>query len=257
MRGRVRGVAVVLVAVGLSGAGCGVPIPTGPPDGAGSGGPSADAAADDVDRLVPDDDRVGVLVDALREVAGRVGEVRALLDTAAVDPTSDAGATALQLLVGPTDDDAPTLLPATPPDRAGAGSDDLVTALVTLAGDTGGEPGRVVLELARDPMLGDLGAWQRDPVGILTLLGGIADDASDADGLDAALTAQPGELTRALGYTLVAARSDDAALAAHAARQGAGRLGVVRIAVDLAVERLTAAADGTGDEGDTGDRGDG
>lgn len=247
-RGYRRAVALVATAALL--AGCGVPIPDGPPDGAGTDGPRTDAADDDVDRLEPDDDRVDALLAALRAVGRRVTEVRGLLDAAAADPTSDAGAAALRLLIGPADDDAPTLLPTTPPDRAGAGSDDLITALVTLAGDTGGEPGRVVLELTRDPMLGDLGAWQRDPVGILTLLESISADATDADGLDAALVAQPGELTRALGYVLVTATSEDASLTAHAARQGAGRLGVVGIAVDLAVEQLAdtdAATSGGGD----------
>lgn len=250
MRERGRGVAVALIAAAALAAGCGVPIPEGPPDASDADDRRAAALADDVDRLVPDDDRVDALVDALRAVADRVAAARERLDAAAADPTSEAGAEALRLLVGPTDDGAPTLLPATAPDRSGAGSDDLVTALVTLAGDTGGEPGRVVLELARDPMLGDLGAWQRDPVGILTLLRGLADDAVDADGLDAALVAQPGELTRALGYALVTATSEDPALVAHAARQGAGRLGVVRIAVDLAVEQLADADAATSDGGD-------
>lgn len=247
---RGRGVAVALTALAALAAGCGVPIPEGPPDTADADDRRADALADDVDRLVPDDDRLDALTGALQAVADRVAAVRERLDAAAADPSSDAGTVALRLLVGPTDDGAPTLLPTTVPDRAGAGSDDLVTTLVTLGGDTGGEPGRVVLELARDPLLGDLGAWQRDPVGIVTLLRSIADDAVDADGLDEALLAQPGELTRALGYTLVVAGTDDPELAAHAARQGAGRLGVVRIAVDLAVEQLVSERNGTDGGGD-------
>lgn len=250
MRERGRGGVVALTAAAALAAGCGVPIPDGPPDTAGADDRRADALADDIDRLVPDDDRVDALVDALGAVADRVAAVRERLDAAAADPASEAGAEALRLLVGPIEDGGPTLLPATAPDRAGAGSDDLVTTLVTLGGDTGGQPGRVVLELARDPMLGDLGAWQRDPVGILTLLRSLADDAVDADGLEAALLAQPGELTRALGYTLVASGSDDPDLAAHAARQGSGRLGVVRIAVDLAIERLMPERDETVGGGD-------
>jgi len=132
------------------------------------------------------------------------------------------------------------LVPAIEPDRGGAGSDDLITTLITFAGDVGGERSRLVLELVRDPMLGDLGAWQRDPVGVITVLRTAAGTSGDAAELDAALLEFPGELTRALGFALTVASTDDPALALHAARQASGRLGVVLVAIELAVETLEA-----------------
>lgn len=240
---------------------CGVPIPDDPadvPQGAGAGpGPGA-GSGEDVDRLEPDDTRLPELVASLERVHDAVVEARALLDTAAtvaaeLAPDATAGTTdltdvndladaAVRVLIGPTGDGAPALLPATDPDRAGPGSDDLVSTLITLAGDAGGASARLVLELVRDPMLGDLGAWQRDPVGVIAVVRGRTEPATTPVALDTALGAQPGELTRALGYALATAATDDPDLAAHAARQGAGRLGVVRIAVELAIERLEGTA---------------
>jgi len=250
----VRGVGatpVLLMATALLLTGCGVPVPPEVPDtstsgDAGAGGTSA------VDRLVPRDELTGPLTEQLELIAGRVAEIRALLDSAGEDTPGGvaigpAATEAVGLLLGTVGGGSrPGLLPAIAPDRADAGSDDLITALIALAGETGGERGRLVLELVRDPMLGDLGAWQRDPVGIVTLLRSIADTAASQAGLDAALLEIPGELTRALGYILVIAATEDPGLAAHATRQASGRLGVVLVSIELAVETLVRGlADGT------------
>jgi hypothetical protein len=85
-----------------------------------------------------------------------------------------------------------------------------MTALVTLAGDVGGERSRAVLELVRDPMVGDLGVWQRDPLGVIALVRAVATVehrcSSVPAQLDAALLEMPGELPRALGYAFLARR---------------------------------------------------
>lgn len=227
--------AAVTIAAALLVAACGVPIPAEVPDT--STPRNGDPA--EVDRLVPRDDRTGELTAALRTLSGRITEAHDLL------ADGDAGAVGV-LLGAPGGGEGPGVLPAVEPDRAGLGSDDLVTSVVTLAGDVGGEGSRIALELVRDPMLGDLGAWQRDPVGVITLLratAGATGDASvvdDPDALDAGLLEIPGELSRALGYAFVVASSDDPALVAHAAAQGSGRLGVVLVAIELAIERLEA-----------------
>lgn len=228
--------AALLVAASVVLAACGVPVPPEVPD---TSGPRTDGA-DPVDRLVPQDERADALMAALGTLGARIAEARDLL------VQEDAAAVGVLLGV-PGGGEAPGVLPAVAPDRAGLGSDDLVTAVITLAGDVGGERARLVLELVRDPMLGDLGAWQRDPVGVIALLRASA-EGEPADGgpgapadpgaLDAALQEVPGELSRALGYAFVVASTDDPALATHAATQGAGRLGVVLVALDLAVERL-------------------
>ena len=221
--------------------GCGVPIPPEVPD---TSAPRTTAADAEVDRLVPVDTRSEELAASLRALAARITEARELVLAGPADGAADAGEEhpAVGVLLGaPGGGEAPGVLPAIEPDRGGTASDDLVTALITLASDTGGERGRLVTELVRDPMLGDLGAWQRDPVGVITLLRAIAADEDatrDARALDAAILELPGELTRALGYALVIASSDDATLVAHAVEQAAGRMGVVLIAIELAVERL-------------------
>jgi hypothetical protein len=109
----------------------------------------------------------------------------------------------------------------------------------------GGDRSQLVVELVRDPLLGDLGAWQRDPVGVIAILRSIAEAHAepgvDPAVLDAAVLEIPGELTRTLAYTLVIVTTDDVRIAAHAARRAAGHVGVVIIAIELAIERLGRA----------------
>jgi hypothetical protein len=233
--------AIVLLAA------CGVPLPADVPTAQDPVAPSSD-----VDVLAPTGPVIDALDAQLRELAARVTEARALLDAAAATPAdADAqGAAAVAALLG-TDGSGPGVLPAIEPDRAGQGSDDLVTGLVTLAGDLGGPASRIVLELVRDPLVGDLGAWQRDPVGVIELLRTLAATAvtdaaqtgrADVASLDASLLELTGELTRALGYALVVAGSDDAGLTGHAASAASARLGVVIIAIELAREELGMAS---------------
>jgi hypothetical protein len=235
--------AALLAASLLLLAGCGVPvppeIPATPPgqDAASSGAPA-------VDRLVPRDDLTRPLTLQLERITARIALIRTALDGAEPEP---AAREAVGLLLGPAGGGtAPGLLPAITPDRADTGSDDLTTGLIALAGETGGERGRLVLELVRDPMLGDLGAWQRDPVGIITLLRSIVEQAGDTAELDTLLLELPGELTRALGYVLAVVATDDPLLATHATRQAQGRLGVVLVAIELATETLVRGATDAG-----------
>jgi hypothetical protein len=256
-------ITLMLVAAVL--AGCGVPIPSDPsptPEESSRSG-----AGSDVDTLVPLDGGSAELTGQLLRIADRAGEVREMLravvevaaeaDAAAGGAAGDAAAEAratlralgdeaVGLLLGtPGGGSGAGLLPAVEPDRGGTATDDLITALITYAGDVGGERSRLVLELIRDPLLGDLGAWQRDPVGVIALMRAIAAEHSDEGtvtaALDAAVLEVPGELTRALGYALVIAGTDDVRLAAHAAERAIGHLGVVIVALELAVERLGTA----------------
>jgi hypothetical protein len=233
-------VAVVLLVAGCSFPG--VPIePVTPPPSAATAG---DAAA------LPEFDAGGSELRAqLDLVAVRVADLRLLFETAAaLDATQpDAqeelaaiGARLVELLLG--GDELPGLLPAVAPDRATLGSDDLVTRTVTLAGDVGGERSRLVLELVRDPMVGDLGAWQRDPLGVIALVRDAALAADDVASLDGALLELSGELTRMLGYATVLAERDAPALLTHAAASGAARARVVLIALSLADEELARGA---------------
>lgn len=225
------------------------PVPAGPPT----------AVAGDAVPLAEFDGAGAQLRAQLDIVATQVADLRLLFETAgtldAAEPDDRAalaeiGARLVELLLGSeevateaADGTAapPGLLPAVAPDRAALGSDDLVTRTITLAGDVGGERSRLVLELVRDPMVGDLGAWQRDPLGVIALVRAAVTGADDVASLDAALLELPGELTRALGYATVLAERDEPTLLAHAAASGAARMRVVLIAISLADEELARA----------------
>lgn len=246
---RASGRALIVGTITALLAGCGIPIPTEVPDtnvprdGARDGGASTD-------RLVAVDDGSQMLITRLAAIDVLLRDIESLLlDVAgpAAEGDTDAvravGAAAVARMLGPAGGgEGPGLVPAIEPDRSGAGSDDLITALVTAAGDVGGERSRLILELVRDPMLGDLGAWQRDPVGVIAVLRTAVATSTDAGALDAVLLELSGELTRALGYALAVTATDDPVLASHAARQAAGRIGVVLVAVELATETLEGPA---------------
>lgn len=247
-RSRGLAVAFLITMVMVALAGCGIPVPSEVPDTRGTRGDAPDSGPP-TDRLIATDEGAEMLATQLGVIAELVGDVETLMDAASraaatgdVDASRAAGAAAVTRMLGPVEGGADRgLVPAIEPDRAGTGSDDLITTLVTAAGDVGGERSRLIIELVRDPMLGDLGAWQRDPVGVILVLRTSAATATDAAALDAALLELSGELTRALGYALTVAATDDLALAAHAARQATGRLGVVLVAIELAVEALEAS----------------
>lgn len=234
-------------------AGCGIPIPTEVPDTSAPRDGVPDGGAP-TDRLVAVDDGSQMLITRLAAIDVLLLDIESLLldvaDLAAegdIDAVRAVGEAAVARMLGTAGGSAggsegPGLVPAIEPDRSGAGSDDLVTALVTAAGGVGGERSRLILELVRDPMLGDLGTWQRDPVGVIAVLRSAAVTSTDAGALDAVLLQLSGELTRALGYALAVAATDDPALASHAARQAAGRIGVVLVAVELATEALEGPA---------------
>ncbi|MGA0830313.1 MAG: hypothetical protein ACO3RG_02620 [Nitriliruptoraceae bacterium] len=215
--GRVTSAAALpAVVLGVALAGCGVPVPELPDEA-----PAAAQGGEGLE-LTADDSAGAALATQL----------------AAIDAV---GAAAVALLLG--GDGAPGLLPSTASDRAGDGSAALVTATVTLAGDVGGERARVVLELVRDPLVGDLGAWQRDAPGVIDGLRAAVEAAgADPAALDAGLAVAAGALTRALGYALAVASAPDAALAAHAAEAAVARLEVVRVAIELGVAAVTADA---------------
>ena len=258
--GRTGGIAtsgaLAALVLGAVLAGCGVPVPelpeTAPPTVQGGAGVE----------LTSEDPAGAALAAQLEVLDTAVAAVAAALDAAAtaadggdVEAARAAGATAVALLLGGDAadrrdaadrvdgvDDGPGLLPATASDRAGGGTSDLITGTVTLAGDVGGERARVVLELVRDPLVGDLGAWQRDAPGVIDgLRAAVAAAGADAVALDAALASPAGELTRTLGYALAVATAPDVALAAHAAEAAVARLEVVRVALELGV---AAVADG-------------
>jgi len=238
----VRVAAIVALASVLV-AGCSLP---GVPIELPSDEPQRTGGAD-VDPLEAIDGGTAALRTQLDVIAVRVADARLLFEAAGELDADDEAARAdivaiglriVELMLG-TDDARDGLLPAIEADRSAIGSDDLISRTVTLAGDVGGERARLVLELVRDPMVGDLGAWQRDPLGVIALVRASVEGATDVATLDAALLELPGELTRALGYAFVLTERTEPALIEHAAASGAARLRVVLVALTLADEALT------------------
>jgi hypothetical protein len=233
-----------VLALALTAAGCTTDGPVASTQGDGDG-----AVEDGLERYDPTGDAILVQMDALDATV--VAARDALREAADADDTAaaqDGVERALALLVaegtGPASADGPlALLPATTVDRDATGQrpTDLLTASATVAGDDASPRARIVLELLRDPIAGDLGAWSRDPAGMVALVGEVAAEAyaagADLDAAERIVRGLDGEATRALAYAL-AARSaigaDDLTLArAHAAR-GAAHLEVVRLGIGIA-----------------------
>lgn len=106
----------------------------------------------------------------------------------------------------------------------------------------GGALGRSVVETLRDPIAGDLGSWERDAPGVIensrAAAAGVDDEAAAADRILELI----GEGPRAIAWLALAAGTDDLTLARAAVLRAGEHLGVIAIALDLAVEPLEPGA---------------
>lgn len=173
----------------------------------------------------------------------------------ATDPaatrTAVIDARSLLLAEGAGTDGTAPLLPAATAERDTTSTlpGDLLTATATLAGDDVSPRARTVLELLRDPIAGDLGAWLRDAEGMVALVRSVGAEALAAgDALDVAeetVRGLDGEATRALAWTYAASDALEAGrpdLAREHAARGAAHLEVVRLGIGLARDALLADA---------------
>jgi hypothetical protein len=245
MRARPRGLGWVVVAAALGTAACTEPMLQEP------------APADADAEPIPDPGTVAeadeALIEALAQMTASVEEARAqLLDAAAADDLAAGRAAGGRALARLLDEGgaAGALLPATETDRTTSGtSRDALTRTLTAARDAGTALGRTTVEVLRDPVAGDLGAWQRDPAGMVAAVESELEtprDGADLDALEGAVLSLPGDATRALAWTLLVTRTDDLATLRGAAERGAAHLTVVL----LALEQLrTEAGVGQGADG--------
>lgn len=136
------------------------------------------------------------------------------------------------------------LLPSATLDRseAGAGPDLLLTTL-TIAQEVGGTLGSDTTEVLRDPIAGDLGAWQRDPAGVVELARNAAASTTDLSRLERAVLELTGEATRALAWTFVVIDADDLRLGQDAAERGQAHLDIISAALDDLLADAPAADD--------------
>ena len=124
------------------------------------------------------------------------------------------------------------LLPARTTERGDATVlSDLLTETLTIAQDRGGALGTQTAELLRDPIAGDLGAWQRDAGGMVELARTSAASSTDVATLERAILDLVGEGTRALAWTFVAVDAGDLDLAQAAAERASAHLNVIEVAL--------------------------
>lgn len=217
----------VVVAITLSA--CSAPEP---PDAA----PTVDTE-DDLTARTPDParDELVVTLDRMTDTVAAAREELA-------DGGNTGASAALELLLDEPTTDAdgqPSLFPAVSTERGASGDqDDLLSATLSLAREAGGTLGRDVVETLRDPVAGDLGAWERDAEGVIADLESTVDGIADLDDANDAVAQMDGDGTRALAWTMLATSTTDTELADAAAERAHGHLGVVAIALTLLEEQV-------------------
>lgn len=222
-----------LAGVSLLGAACAEPEPIEP-------GPEAGVVEDPIE----ESDERDVLLDDLDVLHTTLRAIEdALEDVQGADALETAHAAAERALAhlladgpdaeeGDGDGGMTALLPSETVERTQAVSaPDLLSATLAQAQDTGGQLGRDVADVLRDPIAGDLGAWQRDAAGMVGLAEEAAGSSTDLETLEPSILGLEGEGTRALAWTFVARDADDLELAQAAAERGLAHVQVMRHAV--------------------------
>jgi hypothetical protein len=105
-------------------------------------------------------------------------------------------------------------------------ADELLTRTLTVARDAGSR-GAPVLELLRDPIAGDLGAWQRDAEGMLVSIETTVSGSATLERRDADVSELAGLGTRAIAWATLTAEADDPERARAYAERGEANLEVI------------------------------
>lgn len=176
-------------------------------------------------------------VEALRRtVVAASDELDAAADADDVATARAAGRRAVATLV---DDPARpaagdrALFPASTDDRGATGDDDdVLTAVKTASRSASGPLASAVSDLLRDPIAGDVGAWSRDPAGMVDLARTAATSSTDLPELERAILDLSGEGTRALAWSLLVADAPDVEAAVAYAQRGLAHLDLIVAAID-------------------------
>lgn len=187
--------------------------------------------------------------DAVRErattLAQHLDRLHSVLDdaTSATDLASarSAGDAAHALLLIGTSA-APPLLPADVPDRAT--TPDNPAVLLTVLAEARAVSSTFATEveaIVADQFAGDLGAWQRDPPGMVGLATDTAASTNDLGALETAILALPGDATRTLAWVEVVRSADDLSIAHGAAERAQTHVELVLAALaELGLDPETA-----------------
>lgn len=191
------------------------------------------------------DPRVQALAGEIEDLRAAVSAAREALAQVQAAP-QEAGAAAARAVALLTADQRladtpPDELPHAPlfPGRSGERNDatdhgDTFTEALTTARDAG-PAGAPLVDLLRDPLAGDLGAWQRDAEGILTAVERTAHSSPGVTTAEERVAELPGEATKALAWAVLAERTRDPDRRAAFAERGLVHLDLVLTAIDALV----------------------
>lgn len=226
-----RTTVLCMALLALLAAGCTEPDVT-PEDGSATGDdspPPTEVAEEDV-QLRAQIERVDAAVSTAQE---GLADVRSAATLSSATSAAQRALDALLADEDPPSSDRGGLLPSRTTERGDATvPSDLLTETLTVAQDRGGELGTRTAEVLRDPIAGDLGAWQRDAGGMVALARSAAASSTDIATLERTILDLVGEGSRALAWTFVAVDADDLDLAQAAAERAGAHLDVIAAALD-------------------------
>ena len=195
------------------------------------------------------------LVEALATLTDTLTAIQAELEVAATSESASesraAASAALGLLLddpGIRSPDEPSLFPSRTIEREEpADLDDLLSATLTAAREAGGDLGRATVEALREPVAGDLGAWERDAEGVISSAAAVVEGARDVDAVAEEVLLLPADGLRALAWTLLANETADTEVTREAAARAGAHMSVVLIGIGLLD---TSEADESAEDGD-------
>ncbi|MFP4636496.1 MAG: hypothetical protein ACLFRD_11595, partial [Nitriliruptoraceae bacterium] len=138
-----------------------------------------------------------------------------------------------------------------------SGDDDLLRTTLAQARTVGGELGGDTVEILRDPIAGDLGAWERSPQEMFESTVAAAEEADDLDAATEAVLDLAGDGPRAIAWLALTRDTSDDQLALEAATQADGHLEVIVLAIGFVLDEAEGEEDdGADDPDDDADDGD-
>jgi hypothetical protein len=208
--------------------------------------PAVEAAESPLGADTPDPARDHLVreVDQLRAtVAGARERLAPALEADDAASARRAGREALELLVappGPDTGEADEVRPLFPAESLGrdeiTDAPDQLTRTHTAARDVGGPLGRAVVELLRDPVAGDLGAWERDAAGVLVGVEAVTEGAGNLEELEFAVTELEGLGTQAIAWAQLTAEAGDTEAARAYAERGLASLDTITVGIEMLEE---------------------
>ncbi len=181
------------------------------------------------------------LVETLATLTETLTAIQAELEVAATSESTSGSRAAANAALGLLLDDPemrspdePSLFPSRTTEREEpADLDDLLSATLTAAREAGGDLGRATVEALREPVAGDLGAWERDAEGVVASAAAVVEGVRDVDAVAEEVLLLPADGLRALAWTLLATETADAEVTREAAARASAHMSVVLIGIGL------------------------